>query len=211
MFTKLDLSTNQKRTNIAYKIDTCSDRNLMPLRVFRILFPQSTMVELSTVINKSILLKMYNQSKMCSVKMRHNDKCVECRFFVMPGDGPALLGMPDVELFGIIRAMSDQIYNKTTDRKFDSKSGMQQKNQSCKANRHPQSQMQITQVVTKPTYPVILILVQTKLICQIIFHSSDHKEDKRLNKTIIKSRTHNEFNDLFCGIECTWKVHFLCK
>ena len=46
----------------------------------------------------SIMLKIYNQSNIeqlgrCLVRIRHNDRCVKCRFFVMPGNGPALTGM----------------------------------------------------------------------------------------------------------------------
>ena len=35
----------------------------------------------------------------------------------MPGDGPALLGMLDIELLSIIRIMYETIYNKTNSRK----------------------------------------------------------------------------------------------
>ena len=96
----------------------------MPFRVFRILFPRSTMAELNTTINKSLVLKTYDQLNIeqlsgYSVKIRHNDKCVECRFFVEPGDGPELLRIPDIELLGMIRVMCETIDKKTTDRKFD--------------------------------------------------------------------------------------------
>ena len=69
----------------------------------------STMAELNATINKSIILKTYNQSNIeqlvrCLVKIRHIDKCVKCRFLV-PSDCPALLGIPDIELLGIIRFM----------------------------------------------------------------------------------------------------------
>ena len=65
------------------------------------------MVELNSTINRAIVLKTYNQSNIeqlsrCSIWIRHNDKCVKCGFFVVPGDGATLLGMPDIELLGII-------------------------------------------------------------------------------------------------------------
>ena len=39
IFTKLELSTSQKRAQIAYKIDTGSNSNLVPFKVSKILFP----------------------------------------------------------------------------------------------------------------------------------------------------------------------------
>ena len=94
------------------------------------------------------MLKTYKQSNIelgrCSVRIRHNDKCVKCRFLVVPGDGPALLGMPDIELFGIIRVMCGTIDNKTNDRKFDAQTRHAADGQNCSTNKCPQSQMQIT-------------------------------------------------------------------
>ena len=82
VFTKLEPSTSQNRTNIAYKIHPGSDGSLMPFTVFRMLFPQSTIAKLNAIINRSTVLKMYNWSNIeqlgrCSVKIRHNDKCVK--------------------------------------------------------------------------------------------------------------------------------------
>ena len=52
------------------------------------------------------MLKTYNhrnkeQLSRCSVRIRHNDKCVKCRFFVVQGNGPASLGMPHIEMLGV--------------------------------------------------------------------------------------------------------------
>ena len=79
----------------------------MPFRVFRTLFPGSMMAEVNATINKSIIFKTYNQSNVqhlsrCTLKIRHNAKCGQCRFFVVPGDSPTLLGMPDIELLSIM-------------------------------------------------------------------------------------------------------------
>ena len=61
--------------------------------------------------------------------------------------------------------------------------------------------MQISQVKTKPTHPIVLILVQN-LICLIIFYSSNNKEvDKRVSETI-KAGINNEFSYLCSGIGC---------
>ena len=82
------------------------------------------MAELNATINISIVLKTYNQTNIdqlsrCTVSIRHNDKCVKHRFFVIQGNGPALLRMPDIELLSIIRVMCETTDNKTTGRKFD--------------------------------------------------------------------------------------------
>ena len=42
---------------------------------------------------------------MCSVKLRHKDKDARCRLFVVAGDGPLFLGMPDIELLDILKIM----------------------------------------------------------------------------------------------------------
>ena len=81
IFTQLEVGTSLKNLIMAYKIDTSSDVNLMLFEVIRILFPRSTMVEFNATIKMSIVLKTHNQSNIeqlsrCSVKIRHNDKCV---------------------------------------------------------------------------------------------------------------------------------------
>ena len=39
---------------------------------------------------------------MCTVKIEHNNKQKCVHFVVMPGNGQALLGMPDIEVLNII-------------------------------------------------------------------------------------------------------------
>ena len=48
-------------------------------------------------------------------KHKANDKHVKCQFFVVPGDGPSSLRMPDIDLLGIIRVICETIDNKTND------------------------------------------------------------------------------------------------
>ena len=40
----------------------------------------------------------------CSVVTENNNKCKKCIFFVVPGDGDALLGMPYIELLNILQS-----------------------------------------------------------------------------------------------------------
>ena len=62
IFIKLESNRSQKRANIANKIDTDRDKNLMPFRIFTILFPRSTMAELNVTIKRSIVLKTYSHT-----------------------------------------------------------------------------------------------------------------------------------------------------
>ena len=91
----------------------------MPFKVFKVLFPKSTLAELNATINRSIVLKTYNQSNMdqFSRSIRHSDKCVKCRLLsAEQGSGPAWPRMLDNELLGIIRVMFETIDNKTNDK-----------------------------------------------------------------------------------------------
>ena len=51
--------------------------------------------------------------------MRHNDECVKCSFFVVPGYGPVLFRMLDIEFLGVIRVKCETKENKTAGRKID--------------------------------------------------------------------------------------------
>ena len=56
-------------------------------------------------MSKWSTLCTYNISKImqlgvCSVMIRHKNKL--CSFFVVPGGGLSLLGMPDIEILGIL-------------------------------------------------------------------------------------------------------------
>ena len=113
------------------------------------------MAELNAAINRSTLLKMYNQSDIeqlsrCSARIRHSDDCVKCRFFVVLDDGPALLGLQDKELFSFIRVMCETIGNKTNGRKLDVKLGIQQTIRiAVQTVAQRPGQMQMMQVETK--------------------------------------------------------------
>ena len=60
------------------------------------------------------------QLGVCSVKLRHKDKVARCRFFVVPGDGPVLLGMPETELLGIPKIACELVENQPVGMKYDS-------------------------------------------------------------------------------------------
>ena len=74
----------------------------MPFKMFKCLFQKATKELLYATKNNSVILKTYTNSTIdqlgsCSVWLRHKYKVVRCRFFVVPGNGTALLGMLDNE------------------------------------------------------------------------------------------------------------------
>ena len=80
----------------------------MPLKFFKTPFPQSPIDALCTTKNNAVVLKIYIESNIeqlgvCAVKFRHKIKFPKCRFPVVPGDGPALLGKPDIEVLGVLK------------------------------------------------------------------------------------------------------------
>ena len=40
---------------------------------------------------------------MYAVRLRHRNKITRSRFLEVPGDSPALLGMPDIDLLDIVK------------------------------------------------------------------------------------------------------------
>ena len=55
----------------------------------------------------------------------------------MPGSGPAFLGMPDIELLGIMRVICETVGNKTANRKFETQTRHAQDYQNCKRKQEP--------------------------------------------------------------------------
>ena len=55
---------------------------------------------------------------MCTVKSGYKDKVAKCRFFVVPGDCPALFGMSDSKMLNILRITCEVISNPHVSRKL---------------------------------------------------------------------------------------------
>ena len=103
----LKMSSHQVSIIIPYKVDTGSDGNIMPLHLYKKLLPRATKEQLVATKNKIIQLKMYNKTAIsqlgiCKVKIQHGNAQKMCKFFVDPGNGQALLGMPDINMLNII-------------------------------------------------------------------------------------------------------------
>ena len=104
---KLEMHTGNNKLTVPYKIDTGSDDSIMPWYAFKKLFPRVTEAELKKNIKKHIKLKTYNKTVItqlgtCVVIIDYKDNKKKHEFFVVPGSGQALLGMPDTAALKII-------------------------------------------------------------------------------------------------------------
>ena len=99
-----------------------------------------------------MMLKTYNQSNIeldiCTVKLRHEDECVKCRFFVVSGDSLALFWMQDIELLNILRITCHTIGGPHESRMFDSQT-IQMSNNSNWRTKAPQIKTEKTCISTK--------------------------------------------------------------
>ena len=121
----------------------------------------------------------------------------------MPGDGPALLGVPDTEFLSIKRVMCKTVDNKTTSSKFYLQISHVPDSQNCKTNKDLQAKLdKDCKSKDKTNVSNYHNSSKSKTSMPYNLNSSDNKEaDKRASDTIT-NRLHNEFNDLFSGIGC---------
>ena len=111
---KLETQAGGNTIEILYKFDTGSEGNIMPLFMFKKLFRNTTEEQLQKSIQSHIRLKMYNkmhktQLGMCAVVIKFKNIKKRCVFFVVPGNGQALLGMPDIAALQLININIDSI------------------------------------------------------------------------------------------------------
>ena len=96
----------------------------MPSKNFSTVSPESKIEALNAKIPNLVVLKTYKQSNneqlyICAVILRHKDKITRFRFFVVPGDSPALLQMPGIKLLGIQQIIYEVVRVQEPGRKFD--------------------------------------------------------------------------------------------
>ena len=75
---KFKISAGINNLIVPYKVDTGSDGNIMPLHIYKKLFPRITSEQLVATKHESIQLKMYNKTSItqlgtCTVEMEHKD------------------------------------------------------------------------------------------------------------------------------------------
>ena len=86
----------------------------MLLYLFQKLFANIGKDQLKRLVKGNIKLKMYNgthimQLGTCTVKIKFKNITKRCTFFVVPGNGQALLGMPDTTVLNLIKINIDSI------------------------------------------------------------------------------------------------------
>ena len=98
-----------------FKIDTGADGNLMPIKMFVVLFPKVSLDALSRTINKEVTLFTYNnthikQFGICSVRLSFKSKSLICNFFVVEHE-TALVGITDSEKLGLVHVNFHMVKN----------------------------------------------------------------------------------------------------
>ena len=68
---KLKTSAGINNVRESYKVDTGSDGNIMPLHIYKKLFPRITSEQLEATKNKSVQLKTYNKNNN-SIRYMYN-------------------------------------------------------------------------------------------------------------------------------------------
>ena len=111
---KLERQAGKTVLEIPYKIDTGSEGNIMLLYIFQKLFANMSNEQLKRSVKGNIRLKMYNgthimQLGMCAVQIKFKNIKKRCVFFVVPGNGQVLLGMPDMVALNLINLDIDSI------------------------------------------------------------------------------------------------------
>ena len=71
---------------------------------------------------------------MCTAKIRKKDKSIKYRFFVVPGNGPALFAMPDIKLLSMITVTCDVMGEPCERRKCNSQTIEMSNRSSCRTN-----------------------------------------------------------------------------
>ena len=111
----------------------------MPLYIFHKLFKNMSKEQLKRSVKGNIKLKMYNGMHItklgrCSVHIKLKKLKKRCVFFVVPGNGQALLGIPDMVALNIINLNIDSIQAVTLE---------------CKTNREQETHTSIKDCTNK--------------------------------------------------------------
>ena len=95
----------------------------------------------------------------------------------MPGDGPALLRIPDKELLGIIRVICEAIDKKTANRKFAAQTRYAADSQNCKTNGDLQEKLDADSISEdKTNIPNYLNSSTNKTPMPDYFNSNNNKK-----------------------------------
>ena len=109
-----------------YKVDIRSKGNIMPVFIFKKLFKNITKQQLKRTIKGHIRLRMYNkinttQLGTCVVVIKFKNVKKRCVFFfLVSGNGQALMGMPDTAALNLINKNVDFIQAEAAECKTNS-------------------------------------------------------------------------------------------
>ena len=206
---KLEMQVGKPVLEIPYKIDTGSEGNLMLLYIFRKLFAYMSKEQLKRLVKENIKLKMYNgmhitQLGTCTVQIKFKNIKKRCIFFVVPGNGQVLLGMPDMAVLNLINLNIDSIHTITADCKTNKEQetctsieGCTNKNttrdEDCKNNNTSVDNKQDTNGCNSPC---------NKHISIYYVHSLNNIDADQRSSSAMVQDIHTRFGNIFNGIGC---------
>ena len=212
------MQVGETALEIPYKIDTGSEGNLMPLYIFQKIFKNMSEEQLKRSVKGNIKLKMYNgmhitQLGMCAVYIKFKNIKKRCVFFVVPGNGWALLGMPDMAALNIINlnidAIQAVILECKTNREQETHTGIKDctdkstsGDKGCKNNNAGVINKQNTNCQNDPSNQHMSI--------NYFYSSNNVDADKRSSITMMQG-IHMRFGNVFNGIgsfEGTFSLQF---
>ena len=108
---QLDLKRDGRSTALRAKIDTGAQANVLPLRLYRVMFADWLDSQGRPPDNElkglDVKLLSYGGTKIthygeCQLNCTYNGKTWNVNFFVTAATGPATLGLPSLDDFGIV-------------------------------------------------------------------------------------------------------------
>ena len=137
---QLEMQVGNNTLKVPHKIDTSSEGNLMLLYIFKKVVRNVSVEQLKWSIKGNINLKTYNgmqieQLGTWAVTIKFKNLKRRCMFFVVPGNGQALLGVPDMAALNIINLNIDSIKKEIRNCKTNRGQEMHSVAEDCK-NRH---------------------------------------------------------------------------
>ena len=144
LMAKLEMQSGRNTIVIPYKIDMGSEGNIMPLFIFKKLFKNVTEEQLWKSIKGHIWLRTHSKTNitqlgMCVVVFKFKNIKKRCVFFVVPGNGQALLGMSDTAALQLINVNIDFIQAEVAECKTNIEQEIYMVEKSC-ANTDAESQ-----------------------------------------------------------------------
>ena len=105
-------AANQQRIHM--KINTGAESNILPLREFKKIFPDTSMVNLYKTVRPNTILETakgdeIKQLGYCKINVCFADNRILCHFFVVPNYCHCILGLPDSERLKILTIHSDVV------------------------------------------------------------------------------------------------------